>query len=80
MILGQRHLDYLVAEWLEHYHTERPHQAKHNELLLARKPRWKKPKRAPPADNGLLIKMLRAAAGWVAQALLPQRGLSPVDL
>lgn len=33
VILGQQHFDYLVGEWLEHYHTERPHQAKDNELL-----------------------------------------------
>jgi len=33
VILGQRHFDHLVAEWLEHYHTERPHQSLDNELL-----------------------------------------------
>jgi putative transposase len=33
VILGQKHFDYLVAEWLEHYHEERPHQAKDNDLL-----------------------------------------------
>jgi putative transposase len=35
VVLGQRHFDYLVAEWLEHYHIERPHQAKDNELLAS---------------------------------------------
>src|SRR6186713_626703 len=24
VILGQRHFDYLVAQWLDHYHRERP--------------------------------------------------------
>jgi putative transposase len=39
VILGQRHFDRLVTEWLEHYHTERPHQAKDNEpLAQARQP------------------------------------------
>jgi putative transposase len=33
VILGQRHCDHLVKEWLEHYHTERPHQAKDNDLI-----------------------------------------------
>jgi putative transposase len=36
VILGERHLNYLVSEWLEHYHKERPHQALGNEPL--RKP------------------------------------------
>ena len=33
VILGQRHFDHLVAEWLEHYHEERPHQGKENDVL-----------------------------------------------
>ena len=33
VVLGQRHFNYLVKVWLEHYHTERPHQSKENELL-----------------------------------------------
>jgi putative transposase len=37
VILGQRHFDYLVTEWLEHYHTERPHQARDNEVLAPNK-------------------------------------------
>ena len=43
--LGQTHFDHLVSEWLEHYHTERPHQAKENELLVVK--RRRKP---PPVD------------------------------
>jgi len=31
VILSQAHFDHLVRVWLEHYHTERPHQAKGNE-------------------------------------------------
>ena len=25
-MFGEKHLDYLVREYVEHYHTERPHQ------------------------------------------------------
>jgi putative transposase len=34
VIFGTKHFDHLVAEWLEHYHIERPHQAKENEVLV----------------------------------------------
>jgi putative transposase len=33
VVLGQRHFNYLVQVWLQHYHTERPHQSKDNEVL-----------------------------------------------
>jgi putative transposase len=59
VVLGQRHLDYLVTEWLELYHRERPHQAKDNDLLLRRKPRRKKAKRAPPEDDVLPLSEVR---------------------
>jgi putative transposase len=45
VILGERHFHYLVKEWLEHYHTERPHQAKENELLLRPAPKVRKGRR-----------------------------------
>ncbi|OYV85256.1 MAG: hypothetical protein B7Z73_13920, partial [Planctomycetia bacterium 21-64-5] len=35
IVFGEKHLNYLVAEWQAHYHQERPHQGKHNELLCA---------------------------------------------
>jgi putative transposase len=34
LIFGTKHFDHLVAEWLEHYHEERPHQAKENKVLV----------------------------------------------
>ena len=34
LIVGEQHFNHLVASWLEHYQTERPHQAKENELLV----------------------------------------------
>lgn len=26
LVFGEKHLDYLVREYVEHYHTERPHE------------------------------------------------------
>ena len=34
VVFGEEHMDYLVSEFLEHYHTERPHQSKENEVLV----------------------------------------------
>lgn len=34
VILGQKHLDYLAAAFVEYYHTHRPHQAMENKPLL----------------------------------------------
>ena len=36
VVLGKQHLDHLCSEYLAHYHQERPHQGKGNELLLAK--------------------------------------------
>ena len=33
LIFGERHLEYLVTEYVEHYHTERPHQGLDNEII-----------------------------------------------
>ena len=33
LIFGERHLEYLINEYLEHYHTERPHQGLDNEII-----------------------------------------------
>ena len=32
--LGTEHMDHLISEYVEHYHTERPHQAMGNAPLL----------------------------------------------
>jgi putative transposase len=34
IVFGSEHMDYIVAEAVEHYHTERPHQAMNNEVLI----------------------------------------------
>jgi hypothetical protein len=35
IVFGSEHMDHIVAEAVDHYHMERPHQAKNNELLIA---------------------------------------------
>jgi putative transposase len=30
IVFGEEHFDHLVSQYVEHYHTERPHQAKGN--------------------------------------------------
>ncbi len=34
IVFGAQHMDYLCSEYLEYYHTERPHQGRGNELLV----------------------------------------------
>ena len=34
IVFGEQHMDHLVREMVEHYHTERPHQSKDNQPLL----------------------------------------------
>jgi putative transposase len=46
VVLGQRHFNYLVKVWLDHYHTERPHQSKENDLLVIKRDQKRKPARA----------------------------------
>ncbi|MCA9067669.1 MAG: integrase core domain-containing protein [Planctomycetaceae bacterium] len=33
VVLGEKHLNYLVSEFVTHYHEERPHQGIGNELI-----------------------------------------------
>ncbi len=33
IVFGTQHMDYLCREYVEYYHTERPHQGRENELL-----------------------------------------------
>jgi len=35
MVFGEKHLDYLVSEYVEHYHVERPHQGLGNRTIAA---------------------------------------------
>tara|TARA_R110000782_G_scaffold20675_3_gene55784 strand:- start:18060 stop:18467 length:408 start_codon:yes stop_codon:yes gene_type:complete len=56
--LGLKHLDHLVAEYLEHYHLERPHQGLGNRLVENRMPAHD-----PPRDEGEVV--CRARLGGV---------------
>lgn len=33
IVFGEQHMDHLVQEFVTHYHEERPHQVKENDLL-----------------------------------------------
>jgi Integrase core domain len=48
LVFGEKHFDYLVREYLEHYHTERPHQGLGNRLVSGVPP--------PPADGEVLCR------------------------
>lgn len=39
------HLQIVAREWLDHYHADRPHQGKKNELLTGPKRKGRPPKR-----------------------------------
>lgn len=55
VILGERHFNYLVAEWLEHYHTERPHQAKDNVPLVALHSRRRPSTKLSQRGSGIVL-------------------------
>ena len=48
IVFGQEHMDLLVSEMVEHYHEERPHQAKDNALLSMTK---SESRSGPPPDD-----------------------------
>jgi putative transposase len=44
LVFGEKHLDHLVKEYVQHYHEERPHQGLGNRRIG---------ERAPPEEGGL---------------------------
>jgi putative transposase len=46
LVFGEKHVDYLVGEYVEHYHTERPHQSLGNRTIAEGAP----PPNAPAVD------------------------------
>jgi putative transposase len=51
VIFGERHMDHLCAEYLAHYHEERPHQSLENEPLKKPKRRGRPKKHCGPLDE-----------------------------
>ena len=70
LILGERHLQHLVKEFVTHYHTERPHQSLDNRPLTGTPPSSNSPLPPPALDEiacherlgGLLKHYTRRAA------------------
>jgi putative transposase len=52
VFFGTKHLDSVIRSWLEHYHAERPHQGRENELLVPSQ-RFTKRKVSDPATFSL---------------------------
>ena len=50
LIFGEKHFDYLVKEYVEHYHTERPHQGLENKIVVT-----KATPPAPPDSKDTLL-------------------------
>jgi putative transposase len=49
LVFGEKHFDYLVREYIEHYHTERPHQGLGNRVVTDDTPP------APPNSNDIML-------------------------
>lgn len=65
LILGEKHLDYLVREYVEHSHVERPHQGLENRLISREPPMvldWNGELRCRTRLGGLLKHYHRVAA------------------
>jgi hypothetical protein len=60
LLFGLRHLDHVVNEYLEHYNTERPHQAKGNVPLT---PQATPPPTAPPGGPRATEVLCRSRLG-----------------
>jgi len=70
MVFGEAHLNLLVREFLEHYHTERPHQAKDNEVLTMPKdkPPKQQRKKSNPDKSGFGVLMCRERLGGLLKS------------
>jgi putative transposase len=61
LIFGEKHLRYVVGEYMEHYHTERPHQGIDNNIIEPL-PQPKEGKIVCQERLGGLLKSYRRAA------------------
>jgi putative transposase len=50
LIIGRRHLEAVLAEYVDHYNTHRPHRT------LQQRPPTGRPDRAPPGDNAGIVR------------------------
>jgi hypothetical protein len=62
LIFGERHFNYLVREYIEHYHNERPHQTLDNRLLSGKPPTAEGEIQCHTRLGGLLRNYYRRAA------------------
>ena len=53
VVFGEAHLNHLCREFVEHYHLERPHQGKDNELLRPPRKRKRSADQTPPESLSL---------------------------
>jgi putative transposase len=62
VIFGETHMDHVCQEYLEYYHTERPHQGKgiENELLNRQK-KCGRPRNKQPANEVLPLNEVRCS-------------------
>lgn len=68
VVFGEQHMDYLVKEFVTHYHEERPHQGKQNVPLVAPEDS----KRGNPIDR---ISWLSRTARSIGEALSSPSGM-----
>jgi putative transposase len=62
LVFGEKHLDHLVREYVEHYHSERPHQGLDNQLVVGESPPGEGEVACKTRLGGLLKHYYRAAA------------------
>ena len=60
LVFGEQHFNHLISEYVEHYHTERPHQALGNVPLTGD---WPDPEHDMPPDDG--IECRSRLGGWL---------------
>lgn len=53
IVFGERHFDHLVSQYVEHYHTERPHQSKGNVPLTGE---WQECEGGPPDPDAIVCR------------------------
>jgi putative transposase len=62
VVFGEKHIDRICKEFLEHYHTERPHQGEGIDNQLLNRPKVRgRPRSRPFEDSTLLISEIRSS-------------------